>query len=284
MIESGAPEIGLGAPVSIVAPRPRERSFRAYNVGIAKTGTRSVAGIFARYRALHEFLFRDTVRAIHERECGTLTEEAFREFVRSRDALTRLDMDSSSYNCAFTDVLVQEFADAKFVFVIRDCYAWLDSMLNMSLFIGPLMTDWMADYIEKFLGPGFEMELSNRPDVLQSRLPGMVEAGLRYWATMNQFVLDNLPVDRSLILRTRELTESLPLLSSFLCVPEETLEPQLSLLNKGERKYHLLHQCDRNLLAQLSEHYCSDLMHEFFPEVILDDYLTRDIKWRLAGA
>lgn len=257
----------------VLAPRPVERQFRAYNVGIAKTGTRSMAGIFSRYRSLHEFLFPDTVRAIGDRKSGVMSKREFGEFIRWRDELTRLDMDSSSFNCCYADILAEEFPDARLVFVIRDCYAWLDSMLNMCLFLGPLMTDWMVDYIATFLGPGFRIDLSERPDELHAALPGMVEAGLRYWSTTNKFVLDHLPADRSLILRTRELSQSLPLLASFLGVSVDTLEPQLSRLNTGERKYELLQVIDRDMLAGLAEEHCGDLMREFYPGTTLNHFL-----------
>jgi len=269
-------EVVISEEPRVLAPRPVDRQFRAYNVGIAKTGTRSMAGIFSQYRSLHEFLFPDTVRAIGERESGAMSEIKFREFVRWRDALTRLDMDSSSYNCSFTDVLVEEFPDARLVFVIRDCYTWLDSMLNMCLFLGPLMTDWMVDYIGTFLGPGFEIDLSDRPDDLRAALPGMVDAGLRYWSTTNSFVLEHLPADRSLIVRTRELSQSLPSLAAFTGVPVDTLEPQLSRLNTGERKYHLLQIVDRDLLADLAAKHCSDLMREFYPDATLPRFLQVD--------
>jgi hypothetical protein len=219
--------------------RPRFRRFRVYNVGMAKTGTRSVAGIFARYRSLHELLFMETVQAVADRERGVMSEDDFREFIHWRDGLTRLDVDSSSYNCYYIDVLVREFADAKFIFVIRDCFSWLDSMLNMVLFIGPSMDTWLVEYVRRFLGTGFRPDLAEYPATLRERLPGMVDAGLRYWSKTNQFVLDALPEGRSLILRAPELSHSLPRLAAFVGVPSETLMPGMSFLHQAARKYHL---------------------------------------------
>src|SRR5579871_183603 len=132
--------------------RPAERRFRVYNVGIAKTGTRSVAGIFCRYRSLHELLFEDTVRAVADRERGAMSEPEFRRFIRWRDQLTQLDVDSSSYNCYYVDVLADEFPDAKFLFVTRDCLSWLDSFLNMVFRMDPDTPAWMVNYVRRFIG------------------------------------------------------------------------------------------------------------------------------------
>jgi hypothetical protein len=265
----------LYPPPQMVA-RPPARTFHAFNVSLAKTGTRSIAGIFANYRSLHEYRLPDTLRAVADRESGVMSESRFREFIRGRDELTQLDMDSSSYNCYYVDVLAQEYPDAKFVFAIRDCYAWLDSFLNMVLFLGPVMADWFVVYIRRFLGPGYEYDLADRPDELLERLPDMVDAGFRYWSTMNRFVLDRLPGDRSLVLKTRDISHSLPRLASLVGVPPETLNSDLSRLNEAGAQFYLLHDVDREMLADRSAQHCADLMREFFPDVTVAGFLERN--------
>src|SRR5262249_55968824 len=72
--------------------------------------------------------FADTVEAIARHDRGEIDRPAFREFIRWRDGVARLDVDSSSYNAHYVDILAEEFSDAQFIFVIRDCWSWLDSM------------------------------------------------------------------------------------------------------------------------------------------------------------
>ena len=256
-----------------VYARPATRQFRAFNVGIAKTGTRSVAGIFARYRSLHELLFPETVAALEARERGAKGDADFRAFLRWRDALCDLDMDSSSYNCHYVDALAEEFPDAKFVFVIRDCFGWLDSMLNMALLIGPISPEWLVGYLGRFLGPSWEADLADRPADLRRRAPAMAEAGLTYWARTNRFVLEHLAMQRSLIVRASELSDSLPRVAALVGVPAETLAPELSRLHRGRTKYGILHDLDFAWLAEIAEHYCGELMREFFPRLTLADFL-----------
>jgi hypothetical protein len=247
--------------------RPRERRFRVYNVGIAKTGTQSVAGIFANYRALHEYLFADTVEAIGRRSAGEMSDGAFREFIRWRDGVARLDVDSSSYNSFYADVLADEFADARFIFVIRDCWSWLDSMLNMVLHTGAFMPEWMTEHCRTILGPRYAPELGEDAVELARRLPGLVTAGLDYWARANWFVLSALPRERSIVVRTNELSESLPRLADFVGVPLDTLRSDLRHVHRGTRRFHALQAVGGDVLrGAYTRAGCAGLMQRFFPE------------------
>jgi hypothetical protein len=262
---------GSGAIVA----RPRERRFRVYNVGIAKTGTQSIAGIFANYRSLHEFLFADTVEAVAKRARGDMGEVEFREFIRWRDQLARLDVDSSSYNACYVDILAEEFADAKFIFVIRDCWSWLDSLLNMVLLIGPGMPDWMVDHTRSILGPELLPDLASDDAELGRRLPAMIDTALRYWSSANRFVLQALPMERSLVLRTNRISDSVPQLAAFVGVPVDTLRTEFSHLHQVRKRYDGLQAVGRDFLLERHRQYCADLMTEFFPAATLDRFLER---------
>jgi hypothetical protein len=260
-----APETADLEPI-VVGRRPRQRRFRIYNVGIAKTGTQSVAGIFANYRSLHEYLFADTVEAVERRANGQMSDAEFREFIRWRDGVARLDVDSSSYNAFYVDVLADEFADAKFIFVIRDCWSWLDSMLNMVLAGGLLMPDWMAEHCRTILGAAYAPSLGQDEAELQRRLPRLVRDGLEYWARANRFVLEALPLERSIVLRTSELSNSLPALADFVGVEVSTLRADLRHVHRGERHYHALQRVDDDTLRDAYTDDVARLMQQFFPE------------------
>jgi Sulfotransferase domain len=258
--------------VALPGARPRHRRFRVYNVGIAKTGTQSVASIFANYRSLHELLFPDTVETIARRAKGTLDESAFREFVRWRDGLARLDVDSSSYNAHYVDVLADEFPDAKFIFVIRDCWSWLDSMLNMGLQFGKDMPDWMIEHCRTILGPEFAPRIGAD---LPRRMPSMAQAGLSYWSWLNEFVVKHLPTERSIVVRTAELSTSLNRLAAFVGVPEETLRHDLRHVHRGQVRYHSLQMVNPRVLLEYAAG-CRGLMQDFFPGVSLEKFLQQD--------
>ncbi len=254
--------------------RPERRSFHAFNVSLAKTGTRSVAGIFARYRSLHEYLLPDTIRAVVDREHGSRNEARFREFVHWRDGLAQLDMDSSSCNCYFADALAQEFHDVKLLLVIRDCFSWIDSLLNMVLFAGPLMAPRTEGYMRRFLGSRYDRELVHRPADLKRALPQMIDHGLRHWGDTNRFVLRHLPASRSLIVRTHDLNRSLPALAAFADAPVNTLRSDLVRLNGAQHRYHLLREVDPRVLIDGFEQHCHDLMREFFPQFNVAEFIA----------
>jgi len=249
-----------------VGRRPRQRRFRVYNVGIAKTGTQSVAGIFANYRSLHEYFFADTVEAIGRRARGQMSESEFREFIRWRDGVAHLDVDSSSYNSFYVDVLADEFTDAKFIFVIRDCWSWLDSMLNMVLGGGALMPDWLTEHCRTILGDAYSACLGQDDGELQWRMPRLVQDGLDYWSRANRCVLEALPLERSIVLRTSELSDSLPALAAFVGVEVSTLRNDLRHVHRGQRQYHALRRVDAEVLGSAYTDDVAGLMQRFFPE------------------
>jgi hypothetical protein len=106
----------------------------------------------------------------------------------------------------------------------------------------------------------------------------MVDAGLRYWSEANRVVLAALPMERSLILRTEELSTSIPRLAALVGVPPETLRTDLSHLHRARRKYHLLLTLDPSFLADRYRRYCADLMDEYFPAATLDRFLERSTR------
>ncbi|HLJ68087.1 MAG TPA: sulfotransferase [Chloroflexota bacterium] len=258
-------------------PRPRHRTFHAYNVSLAKCGTRSMAGIFANYRSLHEYLLPSTVRKVARWQRGEMSDSEFREFIRWRDAYNSLDIDSSSFNCYYVNVLVEEFPDARFVFVMRDCFSWLDSLLNMVFFGASLRPEYMLeDYMQKLLGPAFGVELAQDENEMQARLPAMVEHAMEYWATHNDFVLRHLPPDRSLVLKLDDLAGSRPALASLVGIPADTLVVGMDRLNPARDKLHLLDTVSPTVVLDAFHRHCRPLMTTHFPEATFEKFLERD--------
>jgi len=257
----------------LTAPRGVRR-FRVYNVGIAKTGTESISTIFSNYRSLHEYFFADTVEAIQARATGAMSDAQFREFIRWRDGVVRLEVDSSSYNSFYVDVLAQEFADAQFIFVIRDCWSWLDSMLNMALHFGSVMPRWMTDHCQTILGPAYAPDLEQDQTQVAQRLPELMVCGLDYWSRANQFVLDWLPPERSLTLRTCDLSASLACLAAFVGVPLRTLRADLAHVHRVQRRYHLLRTAQPAAIMAAWTDDCARLMQRFYPDLPLEPTLA----------
>jgi len=265
--------------VSDERKRMSERRFRAFNVGIAKSGTTSVAGIFSNYRAGHEFMFPETTKAISDYRTGVISKKEFIGFLRDRDQKGNLEMDSASFNFMYIDILAEMYPDAKFIATIRDCYSWLDSALNMFLVLD--IPDWMIDYGSRSFGVHITREMfGSRQDLLRA-LPGILDGILGYWAYGMQFILDNLPEERSLVIKTEEISNSLDKTASFLGIPESTLVREKSHLFKATKKFNILHDMDLNLLKEKFEEHCGPLMERYFPDRSLEAFLEKAEEERL---
>ena len=64
---------------------------------------------------------------------GSLQNSDLTAYIKKRDRSRYLEVDSSQVNAFLLDILLQEFSEARFILTIRDCYSWLDSIINHSL-------------------------------------------------------------------------------------------------------------------------------------------------------
>jgi len=113
----------------------------SYCVGTSKSGTHSIAGIFAsHYRAAHEPEVQSSIELV----LATQETAATRETLLDRDRRLSLDLEASNLLAFIAADLVAAFPAARFVMTIRDCYAWLDSCLNhqMNASRGDDMAPW----------------------------------------------------------------------------------------------------------------------------------------------
>src|SRR5262249_18275932 len=135
------------------------------------------------------------------------SQESFRDFVLKREERGDLEMNSASFNHHFLDILLDEFPQAKFVYTIRDCYSWLNSILNMSASFGTSTPVWMVKYGRMF---GVEPQDGDLESVERAvrKNPERVEPLLEYWGRYNKGILERLPSDRTLIVRTEEISKS----------------------------------------------------------------------------
>jgi hypothetical protein len=255
------------------------RQFHVYNVGIPKTGTTSIASLFRQYKTGHEFMFGETVEHIIAYYHKKIAAETFRKYIRFRDCEGKLEMDSSSFNHYYLDILEEEFPDAKFIFTIRDCYSWMNSYLNMLLrwrkyhqTTQSKIPTWQIEY-GRFQFGEFDPDGFSLPQALKLRLPDMLDRFLRCWSEYNGRVLDRLPAERSIVIRTHEISGSLIKLAHFVGVAENRLAADGKHSNYGLGKINLLKFVDRDLLEDRCNHYCGNLMNSLFPEHSLDKFL-----------
>ena len=260
------------------------RRFHAYNVGIAKTGTRSIGAIFRHYRSTHEFMFEQTTGHILQFQKGQIDGQQLRKYIRQRDNEGILEMDSSSFNYAYLHILIDEFPSAKFIFTIRDAYSWVDSLLNMFLsgsVINSESPQWMYDYTEHLFGLDRSMVRSKRRVV--KHFDSLIDKLLVYWSSTNSEILDKLPLQRSLIVRTHEISSHIDRIADLVGVPRRSLHREQTHLHQAARKFNVLQEIDRGLLSEKVDCHCSALMKRFYPGYRLADFLeTNEPEGRLS--
>ncbi len=227
---------------------------------MAKSGTHSIAGLLAsKYRAAHEPKPIDLIKLILSREADS---DKIRSYLRTRDLRLQLEMDSSQLNRFFITILADEFPDAKFILTIRDCYSWLDSFIDHQL-THPSTATWQA-----FRDFRFRPEFTHPPQesILVQHGLYTLRGYLSYWSAHNADILNAVPSDRLLVVRTKELSESAGQIASCLGVPLNTLDVTKLHSFQSTRHHHISRGLERAYLDEQVAQYCGPLMRTFFPD------------------
>jgi hypothetical protein len=232
---------------------------------MGKSGTHSIAAIFGGgLRSAHEPESRILVDVILERLKGRIDDDELRAYLRKRDRRLRLDVDSSLLNIYLLDQLVELFPAAKFILTIRNPYAWLDSIVNQQL-SRRRSAKWNELRDLAFRSDFYTHSQEER--ALENEGLYTLDGYLSGWASHNRKVIDTVPEERLLIVRTDEISESIDDLAAFAGVSRSDLERESSHVYRAREQFHLLEQIDQTYLRAKIEEHCGDLMARFFPEI-----------------
>lgn len=253
------------------------RKFQIYGVGLSKSGTTSLANIFGHYRAAHGFRYLETLQLIQNLEKGNIPLRKFQERLVLRDQLGRLEMDSTSCNFYYLDILIK-FPSAKFIFTIRDCYSWTNSFINECLrsFLSGDAEERATLRVFSEVLLAIDHRIFESPESVSEHSPEVIEKLFGFWAKNNERVLRLLPSSRSLILRTEELSSKLDEVAKFAEVSVETLIREKSQSNQTSYQFNILKNVDSKLVANYEKMYTMALMGRFFPGVSFEDFLAKE--------
>lgn len=255
----------LGARPAFLLP---PRRFHAYCIGTAKSGTHSIASVFeGTYRSAHEPDALGLLAHVKDAVSQPNGEQRLRHYVRVTDRRLWLEMNSSHVNYHILPYLLEQAPDARYVLTIRDCFSWLESTLNQHVArSSSLPWHWLREY--RFGRGGAPHPIQER--ALERRSLFTLDGYFSYWAKQNEDVLRDVPPDRLLVIRTKEIGTSLDALASFVGVPASTLDSRKSHSFKTERSEIItsaLAEIDPQYLCAKAEQYCAPLMERFFPDV-----------------
>lgn len=240
----------------------RHLRFKAYGVGMPKTGTITLYIMFSNhYQTKHEpetrFFAKKILAFAHENQ---LNKNDFIKYVKQRDRRLGLEMNISTLNLYLLDILVNEFPESKFILTIRDCYSWLDSFINHRL-VYPKA--WPLD---NFRFGADRNKHTQEEKILANNGLYTLDSYFSWWNTYNTRVLSTIPPERLLVVKTPELNQSVPRIERFLGIMPGSLSAS-ARGNVTTTKFNILSQIDKNFLEEKANFHCKELMDEYFPKV-----------------
>ena len=251
---------------SIFLPRPK-RHFQAFCVGAPRSGTHSLAFMFARhYRSAHQADFEKTNTLIRDWLEGNISQSVIKQILRTRDRILGLELESSHALHYWVPLLAELFEDAKFILPIRDPYGWLKSEINKtSMTKSPY---WKMLHPYRYSCYGFEFQPPERPLEQQHRFYPLASY-LSYWGDHNRYVIDSVPAERLLVIRTDRIAKDVPKLAAFLGIAPDSIDTSRAHSGQAAKKQiDVLSLVDRGYIESQVHHYCQDLMSEFFPDIL----------------
>ncbi len=246
--------------------RRQVRQAKLYGVGLGKSGTHSLAGMFSgNLRVAHEAEAGKLIEKILARHNSLLEEADFHAWLQARDRRLALEVDSSSLNFWLVDFLLREFPEARFVLTIRDCYSWTNSFLNHWLRQPAVDARWGGLHELRFgskdgaFAPGEQRlkELGFYP----------LAAYLKHWTKHNGQVIEKIPPAQLLVVRTDQLRQRALEIADFAGVPHSAINLGKTHEFSNPTKQDILQQIDRDFLEREVEIRCGPLMAKFFPEI-----------------
>ena len=102
----------------------------------------------------------------------------------------------------------------------------------------------------------------------KSTIPFLWDSLLNMWVFHNKEVLENVPEDRLLILKTNELSRCRIELANWLKIPVNSLGQQNNHIFKAKNDFRVVFDIDRSYLEQKVAEKCSNLMEQFFPGIV----------------
>lgn len=221
-------------------------------MGLAKCGTHSIADMVAgACRAAHEAEPEPLVSLLEPVRSGKLAVGELRAFFRDRARRLRLDFEANHLLGSFVPHLMDAFPRARFILLVRELRPWIDSLiddqLNLRLWDG--YSRWRVVY-DQYLGDGertFPPEEAHLRDL--ELYP--VSHYIRYWREEPAAIVNQLPSERMLVLRTEALSGSVSMIAEFAGVSEASISPESAHSYRTTHKHHVLDSLDAAYLDRL---------------------------------
>lgn len=239
---------------------------RVYCVGLPRSGTHSLVNMFKKnYKASHEPFTRHTIFHVVNWLNGKYSKKTMKAFLLWRDHNLSLYLEASHYLHHVTPLLVECFPRAQFVLTIREPLSWMNSEINKNH--KPYSSGfkhWQMIQDVRYLKYRFNF---TKYDQALRTISGSVPIAsyLHYWRDHINLVLDSVPSERLLILKTHEISKEPERIADHLGITISTLN--LSSSHSGhlqQRVCSLTDMVNQDYLHDSINNICGDLLTQLF--------------------
>jgi hypothetical protein len=244
-------------------PFARPRRFDACCCGLSKTGTHSMAGLFANYRAEHHPDAHTRLKLAMAYLKGEVDAAVATTTLRRRDRLLGLEMESSTLAGTLIESMVAACPEKKFILTMRDVYSWCDSWLDHNINSPPVASSLFAQLdlvrlrVREFPSTKYDAPLVERG------FPSLA-CYFQLWASHNTRVLEAVPDGRLLIVETGQLGERIPEIARWVGVAPETLRADRAWLFAAPKKHGVLATLDASYVRETAQRFSGGLMEQYF--------------------
>lgn len=241
--------------------------FHAYGVGLPKTGTTSLATMMTNYRTGHETWLDFLAAPAVARVRGEIDDDTFWQTVHKRFVPLRAEMDCVTCHHLYVDVLRETYPKAQFIVTYRDVRSWANSLLGMVVLRRRTPVDlrgdrsWYRSYGEWISEGMFSLDPADEGDD-SAVLPAL----MRSWASYMRSMPAVLPPERTMWIKTSEITARIPELADFLRIPADTIVRENAHSNGTPTSFDRFTIAERDVIDSVYAEHCADIMAEHFPE------------------
>jgi hypothetical protein len=229
----------------------KKRRLHVYCLGAAKTGTTSMAGIFAKhYRSASEPCIVDVMLKAELMLKQQLSEKQIVSWLLARDKQMNLDVESSHPLSYFAPWLPDLFPQAKFIISIREPLSWLRSRLD---FHKQVMPPKWARYRDFIWSRGHQ-DYAPEEQLLSELGLYSLDGYLSQYSEQYRILFDNIPEAKRLIVNTSAIDHSVPKIEQFLSLPANTI--QAVHLNSLRNKANILQRLDVDFVNKKIQQHC----------------------------
>ena len=246
-------------------PLLRPRRIHVYGVGAPKTGTNSVSKLFGAYRAGHEQHVDQTLNIIRKKRDGAPQSKVI-EQLRRRDRRWRLEVESAYFFAYVCEALLSAFPGAKFICTVRAPQSWLRSIIDQCI---NNERDQLSDAWKSLRDLNFGSPPETYPLAEQALARyGLhsIDGFLSYWAWHNRTILNTIPPNRRLFVRTSQLSSAVAQIAHFVEISPSVLETEGSHANKAPRRHDVLNKVPKKYLENKITEHCQPVVERLTRE------------------